>query len=218
MEFLESRETVLSPLRDNFIREELKQSLAHMHDIRFFADRLPSSEIWRLFDSFRQKAVYLDIETSGGLGGHDGITVIGIYDGHRAWSFVDGINLHDFEIAIAPYELIVTFNGGCFDLPVIERFFPNITLPAVHIDLRFLLRKLGYKGGLKGIEKQSGITRSSEIEGMDGFDAVRLWNAYQWGDRAALDRLIQYNAADTLHLEPLMEKAFEEMQHRLLAG
>jgi hypothetical protein len=46
---------------------------------------------------------------------------------------------------------------------------------------------LGYRGGLKYIEKKFGISRDQEIDGMDGYDAVRLWQAYQWGDEAALD-------------------------------
>ena len=52
------------------------------------------------------------------------------------------------------FDLVVTFNGTSFDLPFIRRAFPNISLPAVHIDLRFVMRRLGYRGGLKKIEKE----------------------------------------------------------------
>ena len=69
---------------------------------------------------------------------------------------------------------------------------------------------------LKRIEKDLNIFRDPEIDGMDGYDAVRLWKAYEWGDRAALDRLIQYNRADIVNLEPLMEMGYHQMKERLL--
>ena len=70
---------------------------------------------------------------------------------------------------------------------------------------------------LKAIEKSLGLSRDSEIDGMDGYEAVLLWKAYQWGDKSALDRLIQYNTADIVHLKPLMEKGYQEMKSRLLS-
>jgi len=56
-------------------------------------------------------------------------------------------------------------------------------LPGAHIDLRFLLKKLGYAGGLKRIDKELGINRGADIDGIDGFEAVRLWNEYRWGNK-----------------------------------
>jgi len=161
--------------------------------------------------------VYLDIETSGLYQGTDEITVIGIYDGQRVRTFVQGINLDEFELAIAPYELVITFNGSQFDLPFIRRQFPNISLPPAHIDLRFFLSKLGYRGGLKAVEKSFGLSRDSAIDGMDGYDAVLMWNAYQSGDESALERLILYNTADIVDLEPLMERGYQEMKTQLLS-
>jgi hypothetical protein len=52
---------------------------------------------------------------------------------------------------------------------------------------------------------------------MDGYEAVLLWKAYQWGDKSALDRLIQYNTADIVHLKPLMERGYQQMKTRLLS-
>jgi uncharacterized protein len=213
--FLRYEKVLFSPGRDHFIRQELETTVLHRHDIRFFSSRLSSREMWRLFDAFKEKAVYLDIETSGDTHGMDEITVIGLYDGHRIETFVSGINLNDFEMSIAGYELVITFSGTSFDLPMIRRFFPGISLPPAHIDLRFLLKQLGYAGGLKKIEKDLGICRDSAIDGMSGYDAVRLWNAYQWGDRAALETLIHYNSADVVNLKPLMEMAYLEMSQIL---
>ena len=216
-DFLQTKKSPLSPARDSFVRQNLEVSLENRNNIRFFLDKLSPADTWRLFDRFKDKAVYLDIETSGLYEGVDEITVIGLYDGTTTKTFVQGINLVEFESEMDMYELIITFNGAQFDLPFIRRQFPNIFLPPAHIDLRFFLKKLGYEGGLKAIEKSFGLHRASAIDGMDGYEAVLLWKAYQWGDESALDRLIQYNTADIVHLKPLMEEGYEEMKTRLLS-
>ncbi len=214
--FLRYGETIFSSLRDQIVAKELKASIEHRNDVGFFKDRLSSGEMWRIFGAFQDRTVYLDIETSGGFQGVDEITVIGLYDGHCARTFVNGINLDEFEIGISGYDIVVTFNGTTFDLPFIRRWFPNISLPPAHIDLRFLLKRLGYAGGLKKIEKKLAISRAPEVDGMDGYEAVMLWKAYQWGDHAALDRLVQYNTADIVNLKPLMEMGYEQMMAGML--
>jgi uncharacterized protein len=214
--FMDHGRTILSPVRDAHIRTELAASLCHKEDAAYFSSRLPAGEMWRVFDAFKQKAVYLDIETTGWYQGGEDITMIGIYDGVEVQTFISGINLETFEIAIAAYDLVVTFNGAAFDLPIIRSWLPGISLPSAHIDLRFLLKKLGYSGGLKQIEKDLGITRESEVDGMDGYEAVRLWHAYQWGDEDALKTLIRYNRADIVNLKPLMEMGYQGMKSRLL--
>jgi uncharacterized protein YprB with RNaseH-like and TPR domain len=215
--YLDTKKTLLSPVRDAFVRRALEASLENRDNIHFFLERLSPGELWRIFGAFKQRAVYLDIETSGLYGGVDEITVIGIYDGTQVNTFIQGINLDAFETEITAYDLIITFNGAQFDVPFIRRQFPNIWLPPAHIDLRFFLKKLGYRGGLKAIERTCNLVRGSDIDGMDGFDAVLLWRAYQGGDRSALGRLIQYNTADIVHLKPLMERGYEEMKAQLLS-
>jgi uncharacterized protein YprB with RNaseH-like and TPR domain len=209
--------SLFSSARDAFVRRNLRESLENIDNILFFQKRLASGDLWRLFDSFKGRAVYLDIETTGGYEGIDEITVIGLYDGHKVHTFVNGVNLNEFEIGIQSYKIVITFNGSLFDLPVIRRHFPDTALPPVHIDLRFFLKKLGYRGGLKTIEKTFSLSRASEIEGMTGYDAVKLWRAYENGDRSALERLIQYNTADIVHLKPLMETGYNDMKRRLLS-
>ena len=216
-DFLGSRTTPLSPARDTLVRQILGDSIANRHDIRFFQERLSPGDMWRIFEGFKDKVVYLDIETSGFYQGVDEITVIGMYDGKNVKTFVQGINLDQFESSIAPYVLAVTFNGTQFDLPFIRRQFPGISLPPAHIDLRFFLKKLGYRGGLKAIEKDFCLSRDATVDGMDGYEAVLLWRAYQWGDKGALDRLIEYNTADIVNLEPLMQRGYQDMKHRLLS-
>jgi hypothetical protein len=215
-DFLDQPVPVLSKARDPLVRQELEASVRHREDIRFFSKRLPASESWRLFGAFRRSCVYLDIETSGGFPDADEITVIGIYDGVNVRTFVNGRNLEAFEDAISGYQMVVTFNGGSFDLPYIRRWFPGIELPPAHIDLRFLLRRLGYTGGLKRIETACGLAREADIDGMDGWEAVRLWRAHEWGDPDALDRLVRYNTADIVNLEPLMEMGYRAAQQLVL--
>jgi uncharacterized protein len=178
----------------------------------FFANKLPSDQSWRLFGDFHQSAVYLDIETSGLS--IPIITAISLYDGSDIRTYVYGQNLNDFVNDICQYKLIITYNGKCFDIPVIESFF-RINLNQAHIDLRYVLKRLGYSGGLKGCEKQAGISRGV-LDGVDGYFAVLLWNDYYYhGNRKALETLLAYNIEDVVNLEKLMVKAYNQNVQRL---
>ena len=74
----------------------------------------------------------------------------------------------------------------------------------VHIDLRYVLKSLGYAGGLKGCEKKACIDRG-DLEGVDGYFAVYLWNEYQRNkNHKALETLLAYNVQDVVNLETLM--------------
>lgn len=187
----------------------LQESLRHLHRPEYFAPRLPSGEHWRLFHHFRSRTAYLDIETTGAGWPEQTVTVVGLYDGHTMRQFVLGQNLRDFPEALAEVEVLVTFNGAQFDLPVLRAYFPGLHSPPLHLDLRFILARLGYRGGLKRIEPLFGITRAPEVAGFNGFDAVLLWERYQRGDLTALELLLKYNQEDVLNLEVLMEQAFE---------
>jgi hypothetical protein len=76
--------------------------------------------------------------------------------------------------------------------------------------------RLGYRGGLKKIERGCGIAREKDIAGIDGLEAVRLWQEHLAGSGSALDRLVRYNSADIVNLKPLMEKGFNEMRRKVL--
>lgn len=185
------------------IETELSASILHLEqqDPAYFAHRLPPAQAWRLFPEFKEKAAFVDIETTG-LYNPD-ITTIALYDGKQIRHYVNGINLDDFVSDIRGYDLIITYNGKRFDVPIIESFF-NITLPHAHIDLRYVLKPIGFSGGLKGCEKKAGIFRG-ELDGLDGSFAIRLWDAYYWHGRIeALHTLLAYNIADVVNLEKLM--------------
>ncbi len=172
----------------------------------FFSKALPANEQWRLFSHFRDCTAYLDIETTG-LGPHAEITTIALYDGKEVYCYVNGRNLDDFINDIQKYDVLVTYNGKGFDIPMIERWF-HIKLPQAHIDLRYILARLGFKGGLKGCEKQLGIDRG-ELDGVDGYFAVLLWQEYQRShNEAVLETLLAYNVEDTVNLEILLIEAY----------
>jgi hypothetical protein len=76
--------------------------------------------------------------------------------------------------------------------------------------LRYPLRSLGLKGGLKGCEKQLDIGRPG-LDGVDGYIAVLLWNEYrQKNNLKALETLLAYNIQDTLTLHALMVHTHNE--------
>src|SRR3989338_4237021 len=71
---------------------EAKKALFN-EDSSYFKDLLPHSENWRLYDFFREDAVFLDIETTGLDRYHDDITVFGLYDGLNSKTMIKGINM-----------------------------------------------------------------------------------------------------------------------------
>lgn len=198
----------LLPYRGN-LDEHLHESMERLrgNDAAWFAGRLPAMEYWRLFAEFRGRTAYIDIETDGGsIEGGGVITTISLWDGENIRHYVHGENLRNFQDDILDYSLIVTYNGVAFDVPFIENWF-RTRLPHAHIDLRFILASLGFRGGLKGCERQFGIDRG-ELDGVDGYFAVLLWRDYMQGNPAALDTLLAYNTLDVVNLERLLVEAY----------
>lgn len=194
----------------------LTQSLCKLEkgEHQFFRKALPSREAWRAFPEFRDRLIYLDIETTGARLAD--VTVVGAWDGMQYHSFVKGQNLFDFPNFISHYSVIVTFFGAGFDLPILRKRFPTATFDQIHIDLCPVLRRIGLRGGLKSIERAIGIERSERTRGLTGFDAVRLWRAASAGSREALERLLEYNREDVRNLEPLMEHAYSVLRRTSL--
>lgn len=188
---------------------ELQASEKHLQDKDpgYFSERLPAGQHWRLFPEFRDSTAYLDIETTGMDPGGHAITTIALYDGRSIFYYIAGKNLEDFKSDIGRYDLLVTYNGKCFDIPFIERSL-GIRLPQAHIDLRYVLASLGYTGGLKRCEAMLGLSRE-DLAGVDGFFAVLLWNQYRrHNDINALQTLLAYNIRDAVNLETLLVMAF----------
>jgi uncharacterized protein YprB with RNaseH-like and TPR domain len=196
------------------VERSLEELRAKNH--RFFGRNLPTRERWRAYREFESSTVFLDIETTGlGFENCD-ITMIGLYDGRKARAFVRGINLDDFQFELPKHAILVTFNGTTFDLPFIEAKYPGVRFDQIHIDLRFLFKRLGLSGGLKRLERELGISRADDVKDLSGFDAVRLWREYQKGNDKALEALIKYNSEDIMNLKQLMRIAYDNLRERLL--
>jgi len=173
----------------------------------YFSGLLPANQHWRFFPEFRDSAAYLDIETTGLDSWTGQITTIALYDGNSIRRYVNGENLDDFINDIKQYKVLVTYNGKTFDVPFIETYF-GISLNHAHIDLRYILSSLGYKGGLKYCEIQLGMDRAG-LSDIDGYFAVLLWDEYRKkGNQKALETLLAYNIQDVLNLEALMVTAY----------
>lgn len=167
----------------------------------------PTAERWRLFPHYRDRTAYLDIETNGAGRESMAITAVSLYDGHAVHSYVQGENLAGVIDHLNEFEVLVTYNGRSFDVPVLERAF-GIRLRQVQLDLRHILHRLGLKGGLKGCEKRLGLDRGG-LDGLDGYAAVLLWQEFaRSGDRRFLETLLAYNIEDTVNLETLMVHAY----------
>jgi len=196
-------------------------------DLYFFHQALPGNERWRMVPGGFDDVAYLDIEASGGAFPplcHS--TAVAFYfrgqvlqeHEHRAKrELIDHI--------LAEASMLCTFNGGGYDVPFLSQEYV-MRFQVAHVDLCPWLRRLGFKGGLKAIQKAMPHLHQRCSMDIDGFDAVRLWKMHERGIDGALPTLLTYNAEDTIILEPLLVEAFnrevEARPHlglaRLVAG
>lgn len=200
----------------NYLEKSIK--CCNNKDYSFLIDNFPSKIHWRTYRELKEKGecCFLDIETTGLNKSKNKLTVVGIYNGRKSRSFIRGENLNAFPKVIKDYDLVVSFNGKRFDVPFLEEKFDNLEIRnnVFHIDLMYEMRKLGYSGGLKKIEKDLGISRSKETQGMGGYEAVVLWNKFKEGNRDALKTLLEYNKEDIENLEYLMDFAFRNLKEK----
>ncbi len=201
-------------LYDSTLREALSQLEAGQS--RFFTRCLKSRDHWRLYEAFQSSVLYLDIETTGAPSDHGEVTVVGLYRRGEMISLVRGENLTSERLneEFTGCGLLVTFFGSVFDLPYLRAKFPGLVCDYPHFDLCFAARRLGLEGGLKRIESHMGIQRDADLLGLDGWDAVRLWNAWCAGQDAARDQLLRYNTSDTMNLELLARQLFRRLTER----
>lgn len=181
----------------------------------YFAKTVRRREHWRLFEVFRDKAVCLDIETSGlqpEKGGY--VTVVGLYNGHDWKYLMSGENLSadNLERELSGYKCLITYYGSSFDVPFLQKTFPGVRFDIPHFDLCFAARKLGFKGGLKKLETMLGISRDKSVAGMDGYAAVKLWDSARKGSGEAKELLLTYNREDTVNLFEIAGKLYNGLK------
>jgi uncharacterized protein YprB with RNaseH-like and TPR domain len=181
----------------------------------YFAERIKRREHWRLFDVFKDNAVCLDIETNGfqpNRGGY--VTVVGLYDGYDYKCFVRGENLtaENLNRELGRYKCLITFYGAAFDVPFLFRTFNGVRFDMPHFDLCFAAKRLGLKGGLKKLEHSLGIEREEAVRGLDGYDAVKLWEHARQGSSESLELLVTYNREDTVNLMQMSSIFYERLR------
>ncbi|MCG9873286.1 MAG: ribonuclease H-like domain-containing protein [Leptospiraceae bacterium] len=215
--------SILKELGDErFFPDEVLWELDHSEnalvkqDSHFFWNKLPYEEAWRLYDDLPQTFYALDIETTG-LDLPHKVTCVCVYDSKEIYQFTRSKNLddfHDFWIG-RNSPIILSYNGFKFDIPFLARSM-QWKNPFPHLDLMHVLHKMGIKGGLKGSEVKLGIIRESALSGIDGFQAVRLWNQYVETDISEyLDLLVKYNQEDTINLHRILRIVYDTKKFEL---
>lgn len=205
-DYLPQAGRVLSPRKAADLAAQMPELRAALEGrvADYFLKRLPTGHRLRVWPGFADGVAFLDVETTG-LGSRDELTLIGLWQAGRMLSFVRGRNLCEFLGIWRSIDVLITFNGTRFDLPMLARTFDLTCLPP-HIDLMHEARVYGYTGGLKSIERSLGIRRLANEEG-DGEMAVRLWRSHaDEGNNSSLMRLLQYNARDVRSLVALSRK------------
>src|SRR3989344_5506438 len=84
----------ISEKRKAFYDRKISEAKHRLYegDSSYFSAVLPQAEHWRLYEFFKEEAVFLDIETSG-VEADSYITVIGLFDGISTKTMVKDINL-----------------------------------------------------------------------------------------------------------------------------
>jgi uncharacterized protein YprB with RNaseH-like and TPR domain len=192
---------------------QAQQALAD-RDLAALGRLLPSREHWRCYSAFADQAVFFDIETDGRDSQRP--TVVSLFHAQGLQVFIEGRNMDALPEALAQWPLWVTFNGTCYDVPILRGVHPSLQAPALHIDLRFVSRRLGFGGGLKQLEDDLGLSRPLHLRGTNGADAVVLWRAYQaTGDVEALRYLVEYNLYDAFQLRGVIDRLYNQFADRL---
>ena len=138
---------------------------------------------------------------------------MGISNYYNTNTFVKGFNLERslLEKELAKYKMIVTFNGGAFDLPKLKKQL-SLEMKMPHIDLKLLCVKLDLKGGLKEIERILNLKRPEHLYG----NPVELWKAFHAsGDKEYLQLLVEYNSEDIENLKGVMDFVYRKMREKV---
>jgi uncharacterized protein YprB with RNaseH-like and TPR domain len=205
-DFLNAGPSDLPISQNSLHREIIAESLKNSTSLDFFSNVLPAQEHWRLYSDFRDRAMYFDIETDGKRNS-DSMTSITVFDHRGLRTYVRGRDLERAAGDLSSAELLISFYGRNFDVPIIESNL-NLRLENPHMDLYYVFRSLDIRGGLKKIEERFSISRGN-LRGVDGYYAVLLWRYFRnMGDRRALETLLAYNVEDVVNLGELSRIAF----------
>ena len=198
----------ISLLKKKYYNRKIREAREALFngDNSYFVGKLPSVEMWRLYEYCKEECCFLDIE----IDSYGEVILVGISNYYDTNFFVKGVNLDDVERELKKYKIVITFNGGSFDLPKLRKMGVELKMP--HIDLKPLCVNLGLKGGLKEVEKTLGLNRPKNLYG----NPIDLWKAFHAsGDREYLDLLLEYNREDCENLKGVMEYVYKELKRNL---
>lgn len=212
-----------SKARKAYYDRQLKkaQNALYNFDSSYFVNVLPSAEAWRLYNFFKEDAVFLDIEVTG-ISSHDDITVIGLFDGVNTKIMIKGINLDMkyLKRELEKYKLIVSYNGSAFDIPFLIKRYPSLLPKIPHFDLKSACQRLGLRGGLKEVERRLGIKRQNWIiDKLYNGDILKLYKMYKaTGDDYYLRLLVEYNEEDVINLKFIADKIIDVLSSQTFAS
>jgi predicted nuclease with RNAse H fold/dephospho-CoA kinase len=156
------------------------------------------------------RLIFLDVET--GLSWYyDELTIVGWACGGTYQTHIVGHDPDQLLNALALAKALVTFNGTLFDLRFLKKTFGELALPPIHIDLRYLAKRVGLTGGQKAIERILCLPERVGLEDVDGAAAVILWHRYLRGDKQSLTRLIDYNRRDVIGMCGILDEDVDRL-------
>ncbi len=178
-------------------------------DLYYFDRAFSGQDRWRLIPGCFPEIAYFDIEASGGgLPPLAYSTTIAFYfRGELLQEHLPQPKRDLLAFILEQSPMLCTYSGATYDIPFLASEW-GLDFRKAHIDLCPWLRRQGYKGGLKAIQKQLSYLPQRTAMDINGFDAVRLWGMYRGGHHEALASLQTYNAEDALILEPLLVDAY----------
>jgi uncharacterized protein YprB with RNaseH-like and TPR domain/predicted nuclease with RNAse H fold/dephospho-CoA kinase len=203
--------------RDSAVLRELELSRKALDErqLEYFAEKLPKREHYRLAYAFPEDTIFLDIETTGLSRYYDYITLVGLARGSSYQVHLRGSDPRPLVEAVNSAKVVVTFNGSLFDLPFLKQEFGQLRVPKVHVDLRFLARRVGLQGGQKELEERLSLKRPAEIADVRGDSAPVLWHRFRRGDEEALRKLILYNHSDVHGMKGIFDVVAGRLVNRL---
>ena len=182
----------------------------------------------RLLGGCGEHPVFIDTETTGLMGSAGTIAVlVGVGKYERGRFRVTQYYLSDYdqeddmigkiEQELRGADLIVTYNGKSFDIPLLRSRFvmtrrPPSALEMPHIDLlhgaRRVYKRRLYSCTLTDIESQVlGIERESDLPGKL---VPEYWFRYvKEGDQSLMDEILRHNEQDIVSLALLLAKLCE---------
>ena len=187
-------------------------------DASFFGETFPNGELWRMYRNFDDEACFFDIETTGLSPERNVVTTVSFHIDGETTTLVRGDDLTPGNVRgiLNDASLVVSYNGKRFDAPFVESDL-GVELETPHVDLMYPCRRVGLTGGLKTVEKTLGVGRDG-VDDVDGREAVRLWHAYEDGDTAALEKLIEYNRYDAENLRAVLDAVHDRLHDEVFGS